>query len=107
MTIEAALLISGVSVAFAIYQGVTNMKRNKENDDRKDASRLTTVIIKLETIGSGIVEIKNEMSSVKCDIKEDRERIIKVEEAIKSFHKRLDALEARKYAKNTAGEGNE
>lgn len=97
MTIELALLISGVSVSFAIYQGITNMKRNQKADDKSEATQLTTVIVKLENIGTGITEIKSEVSNLKNDIKEDHDRIIKTEESVKSFHKRLDACE--KYCK--------
>ncbi|AZK48781.1 hypothetical protein [Paenibacillus lentus] len=93
MTIEVALLISGVSLAFGIYQGVSNMKRNAKTDIQSDASQLTTVIVKLENIGNGITEIKSEMTNVKNDIKESRERIIKVEESAKQAHKRLDSIE--------------
>lgn len=93
MTIEMAFLISGISVAFAIYQGVVTIKRNRTTDDRRDASQLTTVIVKLENIGNGISEIKNELSSVKDDIKEDRARIIIVEESTKAAHKRMDLCE--------------
>lgn len=96
MTIEVALLISGISLAFGIYSGIANMKRNQTNDVKKDASELTMVIVKLESIGIGITEIKQELSSVKQDIKESRERIIKVEESAKQAHKRIDNIENRK-----------
>lgn len=92
MTVEVAFLISGVSVVFAIYSGLANLRRNKTTDDKNDASELTTVIVKLENIGTGITEIKSEMTNVKNDIKENRERIIKVEESSKQAHKRLDEL---------------
>lgn len=97
MTIEVAILISGVSLAFAVYQGVTNMKRNQTADDKNEASQLTTVIVKLESISNGISEIKNEMNNIKSDIKDDHERLVKVEESAKSMHHRLDACE--KYCK--------
>lgn len=96
MTVEVALLISGVSLAFAIYSGISNLKRNKSNDDKKDATEMTTVIVKLENIGTGIAEIKSEMTNVKNDLKESRERIIKVEESTKQAHKRLDSFEKRR-----------
>ena len=93
MTVEVALLISGISVAFSIFASISNLRRNQKLDDKKDASELTTVIVKLENIGTGITEIKSEMSNVKSDIKESRERLIKVEESAKQAHKRLDSLE--------------
>ena len=97
MTIEVALLISGVSLAFGVYSGISNLKRNQKQDDKNEASQLTTVIVKLENIGTGISEIKNEISNVKNEGKESRERIIKVEESAKQAHKRLDMCE--KYCK--------
>ena len=98
MTIEVALLISGISVAFGIYAGVVNLKRNEKADTKADTAEMTTVIVKLENIGNGITEIKNEMINVKNDIKEDRERIIRVEESAKQAHKRIDEITKYKRA---------
>ena len=92
MTIEVALLISGVSVAFGIFAGISNIRRNQKIDDKKDATEMTTVIVKLENISNGITEIKSEINNVKNDIKEDRERIIRVEESVKQAHKRIDEI---------------
>ena len=96
LTIEVALLISGVSVAFGIFAGISNLRRNQKLDDKKDATEMTTVIVKLENISNGITEIKSEINNVKNDIKEDRERIIRVEESAKQAHKRIDTLEKYK-----------
>lgn len=93
MTIEVALLISGVSLAFALYQGITNMKRNKTQDDKQDASELTTVIVKLENIGEGVNEIKSDIKNVKEDVIELRERVVAVEQSAKSAHHRIDLVE--------------
>lgn len=95
LTIEVALLISGISVAFAVYAGITNMKRNRKIDIQSETAQMATVIAKLENIGNGIIELKNEMSNLKNDIKDARERIIIVEQSVKQAHKRIDALEER------------
>lgn len=104
MTIEAALLISGISVTFGIYQGVSNLKRNERTEAKNDASELTTVIVKLENIGDGIKEIKSELGNIKQDINDITVRLVKVEESSKSAHKRLDTCE--KYCKRMS-EGHE
>lgn len=93
MTIEIALVISIISVAFALYQGFSSMKRDRTNDDRNEASQLTTVIVKLENIGNGIVEIKNKLNNMEAEIREARERIVIVEESTKAAHKRMDNCE--------------
>lgn len=96
MTIEIALLISGLSLAFGIYSGIVNMKRNSKNDSKRDASQLTTVIVKLENLGMGIAEIKNELAGIKTDTRELRDRVIAVEQSAKQAHKRIDEHIAQK-----------
>lgn len=92
MTVEVALLISLVSVGFAVYSGIANLKRNGKKDTAEDAAQLTTVIVKLENINTGITEIKAEMKNVKSDVQELRDRLIVVEQSTKSAHRRLDGL---------------
>jgi peptidoglycan hydrolase CwlO-like protein len=91
--ISIALTI--VSVSFAVFMGVINMKRNKTADDKKDATELTTVIVKLENIGSDTKDIKNEMRSIRNEVGELRDRVIVTEQSLKSFHKRVDNFEGR------------
>lgn len=87
MTIEVAVVISLISLIFAIVSGVSGMKRNARTDDRKDASELTTVIVKLENIGNDIKEIKTDLRDVKADIQVHAEKIIKMEQQIKVLNK--------------------
>ena len=90
MTIEVALVISGLSLAFAVYQGVSNLKRNNRVDAENDATQMTTVIVKLENISSGVSDIKADMHNVKDEIRELRDKLIKVEESTKSAHRRIE-----------------
>lgn len=87
MTIEVAVVISLISLIFAIVSGVSSMKRNARTDDRKDASELTTVIVKLENIGNDIKEIKTDLRDVKADIQIHAEKIVKIEQQIKVLNK--------------------
>lgn len=96
MTIEVALLISGISLAFGLYQGMSNMKRNKASDDKKEATEMTTVIVKLESIGKDTGEIKNDMKDVKQDVKKNTEQIIRLDESLKSAWVRINLLEGKK-----------
>ena len=92
MPIEMALLLSGISVAFSLYYGMLNIRRNLKHDDAKAATQLTTVMVKLENISNGIAEIKTDMHNIHREAKESRERLIKVEESAKQAHRRLDSL---------------
>lgn len=96
MTIEVALVISGVSLAFGLYSGIANMKRNSKTDTQQEATQLTTVIVKLENLGTGITEIKNELGNIKNDTRELRDRIIAVEQSTEQAHKRIDEHFAQK-----------
>lgn len=87
MTIEVAVVISLISLIFAIVSGISSMKRNARTDDRKDASELTTVIVKLENIGNDIKEIKTDLRDVKADIQVHAEKIVKMEQQIKVLNK--------------------
>lgn len=93
MTIEIALLISGLSLAFGIYQGIANLKRNKATDDKKEASEMTTVIVKLENINKDTSEIKNDIKGVKSDVKHNTEHIIRLDESLKSAWKAITILQ--------------
>lgn len=93
LTIEVALLISGVSLAFAIFQGITNLKRNKAVDDKKEASEMTTVIVKLENIGKDISEIKSDMRNIRNDVKSNSEKIVRLDESLKSAWKIINHLQ--------------
>ena len=102
VTIELTILISGVSVAFAVYFGIVNVRRNRTVDERdrtadecKDVSQMTTVIVKLENIGTTTTEIKCDLNTLKNDLRATSERLVRVEESTKSAHKRLDAIDER------------
>lgn len=83
MTIEAALVISGLSLAFGIYEGIANIRRNGKNDAKADATQLTTVIVKLENIGNDIKDIKDDLRSVKDDLKDHSTRLVRLEQQMK------------------------
>lgn len=93
MTVELATLISIVSVGFAILSGIFSMKRNKTADDKKEATEMTTVIVKLENISKDTGEIKNDMKSVKDEVKHNTEKIIRLDESLKSAWKAINRLQ--------------
>lgn len=93
MTIEISLLISGVSVAFAIFFGISNRQRNTKKDTQEEAREDATILTKLENIQNTMIEVKSEMSSYRNEMKEIREHYIKASESLKSLHKRVDRIE--------------
>ncbi len=95
MSIEIALLISIVSVCFSVFFGLKNNKRSDTKDIEERVKENTRINMKLDNIASNTTEIKNEVSEMRKEINLHGDRIIKVEESVKSAHHRLDGLEKR------------
>ena len=95
MTVEVALLISVVSVAFSIFFGIKNSKRTDSKDIEERVRDNTRINVKLDNITQATQEIKAEISSMREDIKSHNDRLIKVEESVKSAHHRINTLEER------------
>ena len=91
MSIEWTIIFSAVSVMFGVWGTASTLRRALRAEARSDQKQLTTVIVKLENIGIGISQIREEINAIKTDISQTRERLIKVEESTKQAHKRIDA----------------
>lgn len=94
MTIEVALLISILGVFFAIFFG--GVKQSQKSEDRREQSDMTTVIVKLESISTDTNEIKNDIKSLKSDVRHNSENIIRIDESLKSAWKRINELAQEK-----------
>lgn len=92
MSIEITLLISIVSVSIAVITIIYNLRRNAKKDTSEDAAQMATVITELKSISSGIDDIKKEITSIKDDVKENRDRTTRLEESCKQAHKRIDEI---------------
>ena len=86
-------MISGLAVAVSVFLGITSNRRSQKTDDKKEASEMTTVIVKLENIGSGIAKIEAKMNSIENDRRDDREKLIRLEESVKSAWIRIGVIE--------------
>ena len=89
---EIALLVSIVSVFFAIIFGLMNTRRAQKTDDKKEQADMTTILVKLENIQSTTNEIKNDMKNVKADVRHNSEDIIRMSESLKSAWNRINEL---------------
>ena len=96
MMVDVPILISVLGLFVSIMVFLTSSRRNKKTDDQREASEMTTLIVKLENIGNGVNEIKSDMRNMRNDIQDLRDRLIIVEQSTKSAHHRLDGLEGKK-----------
>lgn len=95
MTIEIALLISLVSVSFAIFFGMKNAKRGDVKDIEQRVAERTETNMKLDEIGRNVQDIKYDITATKNEVKALGERIVSVEQSTKSLHHRVDTVESR------------
>lgn len=100
MTIEVTILISVVSVAFAIYFGLKSNRRNDIKDIQEKAERDTRINIKLDDISGDVKDVKYDISSVKKKIEDFDKRLIVVEQSTKSAHHRIDRIEGKEDDRN-------
>lgn len=92
MTIEVALLISIVSVAFSIFFGLKNSRKSDEKEIAERIARDTRVDMKLDEISSNVRDVKETVKNIQNDIKDHEGRIVKLEASYKAEHKRLDEV---------------
>ena len=92
MTIEIALLISIVSVAFSIYFGLKNSKKSDKDEIVERIARDTKTDMKLDEISSDVKEVKETVKNIQNDVKDHEGRIVKLEASYKAEHKRLDEV---------------
>ena len=90
MTIEVTLLISAVSVAFAIFFGLKSNRRSDVKDIEERAANNAKVNMKLDTISVAVNDIKYDITATRNEVKDLRERVVSVEQSTKSAHHRLD-----------------
>ena len=77
-----------ISLASFLLAGYTFLSRaSKEN-----TTELTTVIVSLDSIKSGISDIKAEIAGLKVDQREDHDRLIRLESSVKSAWRQIDKM---------------
>ena len=94
MTVEVALVLSTVSVIFGVISTVFTISRNNKKDTEENAEEKaatnTMLITKLEIIADDVKEIKRNYKETREEVQNLRERVVIVEQSLKSYHKRLD-----------------
>lgn len=76
-----------IIAAGALLVSALALIRSFSKDSKGNTTEMTTVIVKLETIGNDIAEIKKDMRSVKADLREHGERITRAEQKIDALEK--------------------
>ena len=88
-----AILISFVSLCFAMWIGLKGDKRTDTKDIEERAKENARINFKLDEISGTTRDIKADVTSMRSEIKSHNDRLIKVEESAKQAHKRIDLLD--------------
>ena len=88
MTIEITILISVISVSFAVFFGLKNMKRADKDDISKQAERNAEINVKLDNLLSMV-------SNMQSDMKELTSRLTKDEKDTEALFIKFGELERR------------
>lgn len=87
------IILSIMTFLFSLYVFLSS--NNKTN-----TTELTTVIVKLENIGSGIADLKAEMNTIRKDQREDHDKLIRLDESLESAWHRINSCEKKLCDKN-------
>ena len=82
MTIEVALLVSVVSVAFSIFFGIKNSKKSDSEEIAQRIARDTRVDMKLDEISKDVKEVKE---GYDCGITIEHFNDVKVGDRLECF----------------------
>lgn len=86
ISFELALAI--ISVLMALVFGYSSFKSTNNGDIEKKAVETATIIVKLDNIGSDVRDIKYDMTSMKKDVQNLKERMVVVETIINSTNEK-------------------
>ena len=97
MTIELSIVISCISVFFAVFFGWQVYKRNTEIDTSSSTYNRAKTDVLLESISTDVRDIKAEQKQFRNDMSTEltgiKDRVLIVEQSCKSAHKRIDKIE--------------
>lgn len=92
---DTGTILSILSLIVAALVGFTNIKRNQSADNRQATAEMTTVIVKLDMINTSVTEIKADVRNQRAELQQLRDKVIAVEQSVKSAHRRLDTIEGK------------
>ncbi|MEK3726834.1 MULTISPECIES: hypothetical protein [unclassified Lysinibacillus] len=91
MTVELGIVLTILSLIVAI-QGYQLNKNKSVKDDEKQSAEVSAL---LQYISKGVDDIRIDIKANEKQVQVLTERVTRVEESQKSFHKRLDKVEGK------------
>lgn len=95
MATYITIIISAISVSFAIYMGLRNNRKADDKDIADKVARDTKINCKLDEISNDVKDIKFDISATKNKVEDIDKRLVVVEQSVKSAHHRIDRIEGK------------
>lgn len=87
MGANVAVIVSIISVSFAIFFGIANFHRNNKMDTESSAEERATmnamVMTKLDSISEDIKDMRRDFKDTQKEVQSLHDRVVVVEEALK------------------------
>ncbi len=93
MTVEITVLISAVSAVCGILLGIRSARRADKDEIEKRTKEMTTIMNKLDGIGTNVLEVRKEIISIDKRVQMLTEKVAVLEQSTKAAHKRIDKVE--------------
>lgn len=93
---EISTIISLSAVLLSVISLLLKSHKESSEDNAEDAASMARIVAKLDSIASGVDDIRVDMRAMRDRLQNFGERLTAVEESAKSAHHRLDMLEGRK-----------
>ena len=93
MTIEVMTLITVVSLTLGIVSTLLNLRRNSRVDAKTTIIETANLNNKIDNVLIGISELKVKLNAMEADQKDSRERIIILEQKVKTLSIAMDKLQ--------------
>ena len=88
-------IIAGGSLLVAVLALIINRARDGKSDTKEATTAQVQTMVKLDSIASGVDDIRVEQRAMRERVDKLAERTAGVEQSAKSAHHRLDELEGR------------
>lgn len=86
-----------VTTIIALLISAIALWRNVKGDNKSEGAQISAILTKMELVQSDLKEIKAdfkaEIKGLRADIEILKERMVTVEQSVKSAHHRIDALQ--------------
>jgi septal ring factor EnvC (AmiA/AmiB activator) len=98
LEIQVGVLIAiiGILCTFAgLVIGLLTLSKNRDKDVRNDASEFAVIKTTLGNINTGVESIRVDIKSNERRVTDLSEKVIRMDESLKSAHKRMDKLDTK------------